>query len=227
MNLLEMLNQVLSQSSFLKKSSFSASADIDDQQMMSIANKTAYEIMNFYHWMELRKPWEIALTNGVPKYPLPADYQSWVPDSSWETDGSRKVDVPVNNAEWYQYKFSSLTSAGIIRARIYGGFIEVIEPFTGGSIQLEYISKWPIQSEDGEYKELFTADTDTFLMDDQLLILGIQGYWQQAKQMPTYGEHIANYMIKMNEAIGRTTGGQTIGGAPMVSRRSPYTKLWV
>ena len=227
MTLLDMLNAVLSQSSFLKKSFFSASADVDDVQMMAIANKTAYEIMNFYDWMELRTVDTITLVSGTTEYDLPADFQSWVPDSAWEEDGSRKVDIPVSNATWYQYKLSSLTSGGTIRARMYGDTLQVIEPFTGGSISYEYITKYPILDAGGTPKELFTSDTDTFLMDDQLLILGIQGYWQQAKMMPTYQEHIANYMVKMNEAIGRTTGGQTIGGITQIGRRSPYTKLWV
>ena len=227
MTLLDMLNAVLSQSSFLRRPFFSASADVDDVQMMAIANKTAYEIMNFYDWMELRTSAEITLVSGTTEYSLPTDFQSWIPDSAWEEDGSRKVDIPVSNAVWYQYKFSSLTSGGTIRARIYGDTLQVVEPFDGGVISFEYISKYPILDVALAPKELFTADSDTFLMDDQLLILGVQAYWQQAKMMPTYQEHIANYMVKMNEAIGRTTGGQTIGGITQIGRRAPYTKTWV
>ena len=79
----------------------------------------------------------------------------------------------------------------------------------------------------GVNKEFFTDDGDTWLLDDQLLILGIQAHWQQAKQMPTYLEHYQNYMSKMNEAISRSNTSQTIGGNPRPMRRDPYTKLWV
>ena len=285
MTLLEMLNQVLMQSSFLKKDSFASNSDPDDLQMMAIANRVAYEILNWYDWGTVRNVAVLDMIEGTNSYSVPDDYQSIVPDSAWETDGSRKVDVPTSDAMWYQYKFSSLTTGGTIRARFYGDRIEVIEPFNGGSFTYEYISKYAIaggyvdkpdgnQGEwsidlspphigyywDEEYwntvvwaapienppdtpvgsfwdqdywgvaqylKAFFTADSDQWLLDDQLLILGIQAHWQQAKQMPSYMEHMANYMTKMAEAVGRSNAGQTIGGAPRLMRRDPYTKLWV
>ena len=288
MTILEILNQVLAQSSFLKKDSFESDSDPDDQQMMAIANRVAYEIFNFYDWGVLRNVTTLKLVEGQTTYDVPDDYQSYVPDSAWETDGSRKVDIPVDDAEWYQYKFSSLTSGGTIRARFYGRTIEVIEPFNGGSFTYEYVSRFPIKSGttssdplmpwgewavgalppepdspwwdkhqwntvdwasitspnppdsptgslwDTDYwglpvasKEFFTKDNDVWLLDDQLLVLGIQAHWKQAKQMPNYMENMANYMVKMAEAIGRSNAGQTIGGAPSLIRRDPYTKLWV
>jgi hypothetical protein len=259
MTILEILNQVLMQSSFLKKDSFSSDSDPDDLQMMAIANRVAYEIFNFYDWGTLRNVAVLDMIEGQNSYDVPPDYQSIVPDSAWETDGSRKVDLPASDAAWYQYKFSSLTTGGTIRARFYGDRIEVIEPFNGGSFTFEYVSKYPITSayvpkadggegtwsidlsppqigylwdEDywsitGAPKEFFSEDSDAWRLDDQLLILGIQAHWMQAKLMPQYMEHMANYRSKMAEAIGRSNAGQTIGGAPALMRRDPYTKLWV
>ena len=262
MTLLEILNNVLMQSSFLPKDSFAANADPDDQQMMAIANRVAYEIFNWYDWGIIRNVAVLDLVVGQNSYPVPADYQSIIPDSAWETDGSRKVDIPTSDAMWYQYKFSSLTTAGTIRARFYGDRIEINEPFAGGSFTYEYISKYPIRagfdvgipaaaeaewsippaspaSEIGSYwdtdywavvgarKEFFTADSDTWLLDDILLTLGIQAHWQQAKQMPSYAEHMMNYRTKMAEAIGRSNAAQTLGGTTGRMRRDPYTKLWV
>jgi len=259
MTLLQILNNVLMQSSFLKKSTFTNNPDPDDEQMVAIANRVAYEIFNFYDWGGLRNVAILNMVEGQRVYDVPEDYQSIVPDSAWETDGSRKVDIPTSDSMWYQYKFSSLTTGGTIRARFYSDQIEVIEPFNGGSFTYEYVSKYPIRSTfdvgidaalEGEWannqasvigsfwdedywgvtglqKEFFTEDSDTWLLDDQLLILGIQAHWKQAKQMAGYMENMANYMTKMAEAIGRSNAGQTIGGAPRFMRRDPYTKLWV
>lgn len=227
MDLNAILNNVLTQSGFLERSNFTAGFDPDDKQMISIANRVAYEIMNFYNWNSMRVPATISLVAGQNSYDLPADYQSFIPDSAWETDGSRKVDVPIPDGEWYQYKFSSLTSGGVIRARFYGNKLEVSEPFNGGEISYEYISKYPIRDFNDNPKEFFTNDQDTWVLDDQLLILGIQAHWQQAKLMPSYMDHMANYMTKLNEAISRENQGQTIGGVPKMGRRDPYTKLWV
>ena len=226
-----MLNQVLSQSGFLEKGTFTNSADPDDKQMVSIANRVAYEIMNYYDWNELRKTFILQLETGKDRYPLPNDWQSLVPDSSWESDGSRPAEIPVSNSSWYMYKFTAFSDGGIFRANIYGNEIEVYDSEGGSSISMAYITSMPILSSEGEAKELFTNDTDTWILDDQLLILGIQAHWQQAKLMPTYGEHFTNYMRKMGEAIARSTGGRIIGGSlsdrDWLLRRSPYTPLYL
>lgn len=223
----DILNNVLAESGFLKRDQFFGSPDPDDIQMGAIANRVAYEIFNFYDWNQIRKSDTILLQVGQELYDLPADYQSFVPDSAWETDGSRKVDVPVSDQEWYQYRYSSLTSGGVIRARFMGDKLFVVEPFAGGSISFSYVSKYVIKADTGNLQEFFTNDLDTWLLDDQVLTLGIQAHWQQTKMMPTYKEHMGNYMIKMNEAISRANSGSTIGGIPSPIRKAPYTKLWV
>jgi hypothetical protein len=229
MNIKEMLNNVLAQSGFLERSQFFGSADPDDKQMTAIANRVGIEIMNFYEWNELRFPYEIDLIEGQTEYALPFDMKWIVSDSSWETDGSRRVDNQISNNVWYQYKFSSLTSGGVIRAKQYGKTLQVIDPFAGGRITFEYISNG-YATDDATVpnpKTAFTLDTDLWTLDDQLLVLGIQAHWQQTKLMPGYQEHYMNYMRKMNEAIGRDGVSNTIGGGIQQTRRSPYTKLWV
>ncbi len=223
-----MINQVLLQSGFLERGAFTGSADPDDKQMVAIANRAAYEIMNYWKWPELRTSFQVDLNTGQNRYQLPQDYQDLVPDSAWQKDGSRPVEFPVPDGRWFMYKFSTWSDGGTLRVRKYGNEIEVHDPATGEAIQFEYISKWPIQDAQGVRKELFTADDDTFLLDDQLLILGIQAHWQQAKLMPSYAEHFGNYMRKMAEAIGRANAGKTIGGAKSTrpNRGAPHYPLY-
>ena len=228
MELLQILNNVLTQSGFLEKASFSNNADPDDKQMMSIANRVVYEIFNFYDWSAMRQPYTFTMVTGQTQYQLPADYQSIVPDSAWETDGSRKVDLPVPNGRWYLYKFSAFSDGGTLRARFYADKIEIYDAEGGEEFSIEYITKFAVKQSNGDLVEFFTNDLDTWILDDQLLILGIQAHWQQAKLMPSAPEHFSNYYKKMAEAIGRDAGGQTIGGVGgLYGNRSPYTKLYL
>jgi hypothetical protein len=228
MTLKDILNAVLTQSTFLPRAAFFTSTDPDDVQMTSISNRVAYEIFNFYNWGKLRTTYTVTQLDGINRYKMPDDFQMMVPDSGWETDGSRKVDIPVPDGRWYMYKFSTLSSAGTIRARFYGDYIELREPEAGEEFSFEYISKWPIAASNGTRKEFFTADDDVFVLDDQLLVLGVQAHWQQAKRMPNFVEYMQNYKQKMNEAIARSAGGQTIGGPTIYGtmRRPPYYPLW-
>ena len=229
MTIKDILNNVLAQSGFLEKGSFFNSADPDDKQMVAISNRVAYEIMNFYPWNELRSTFQIDMQTDQNRYVLPADYQSLIANSAWETDGSRIVEWPVPDRRWFMYKFTTFSDGGTIRVRKYGNEIEVHDPEGGESFTFEYVSKWVAKTAEGERTEFFTNDTDEFLLDDQMLVLGVQAHWQQAKLMPSYQEHNQNYRAKMNEAIGRSNGSRTIGGnvfGRWQNTNAPYYPLY-
>lgn len=223
----DIINGVLSQSGFLKRPQIFNSNDPDDIQMGAIANRVALEITGYYEWEELRKSIEIPMNSGQTIYDLPTDVKSIVGDSSWETDGSRMVMSDVSDNEWYQYKFSSLTTAGVIRGRKVGDTFEVIDPINSSSISMEYVTDYFATSLVNIPLEEFSSDTDMFLLDDQVLSLGIQAHWMQTKLMPQYAEMFINYKQKMGEAVGRNGVRNTIGGPIQQTRRSPYTKTWV
>lgn len=232
MTLRDMLNEVLSQSGFHKKAAFTSSSDPDDAQMVSIANRVAVEILGFYNWSPLRQTTTITMTEtgGVPdnRYNLPANFYSFVPDSVWELEGNRQVELPVPEGRWFMYKYTAFSDGGRIRARLYGNQIEVHDPKVGEDFQLEYIVSQPITDSGGTPQATFINDTDLWLLDDQLLTLGIQAHWAQTKLLPQYEQWYANYLAKMNQEIGRDAGGRTIGG-PFPSwsnRRDPYYPLW-
>ena len=233
MTLSEILNEVLSQSGFLIKGTFTNSPDPDDRQMVSIANRVLYEIVNWYDWSVLRKTHtvNIVVDQDSNRFRLPNDFQSFVPDSAWEEDGSRKVEYPVPNGRWFMYKFTPFSDGGTIRVRQYGNELEIHDPVEGESFKLEYISNAPVVSSEQIPKVKFDDDNDEFLIDDQVLILGIQAHWMQTKMMPQFQQHFQNYMNKMAEAVGRDSGGSTIGGVgggyEWSRRRYPYTPLYL
>ena len=153
MILKDMLNQVLLQSGFLERGGFTGSSDVDDKQMVAIANRAAIEIMNFWTWPELRTSFNIPLNTGQNRYTLPADYQDLVPNSAWETNGERIVDFPVPDNLWFMYKFTDWSDGGTLRVRKYGNEIEVHDPTSGEAFDIEYISKcrcWALRLEISE-----------------------------------------------------------------------------
>lgn len=232
MNLKEMLNAVLEESSYLSRDTFVNSPNVDDRQMVAIANRVVREIRDYYDWSALLDTFTIdpssTPTGKDGRWALPDDYDSIVADSAWETDGSRKVDLPVPRGRWFMYKFSTLTDAGRMRCRLYDKEIEIHEPSENLPFSLEYRSLHSVTDESlpSGRKELFTSDNDGYVLDDSLIILGTQGWWARNKMMPQAETWMADYKSKLQEAVGRDNSGQTIGGSPTVDRRAPYYPLY-
>ena len=227
MDLVGILNAVLGEAGFLERTSFTDSADPDDKQMVAIANRVMEDIRTFYDWSALVKTFHVDVQTGQTVYPLPEDYYSLVSDSAWETNGSRKVDLPVPRNRWFVYKFSSLTDAGTVRARLYGDSIEIHEPSVTTGFDLEYVTRYLVESSDGTPKATFTKDTDVFLLEDDLLIKGVLARWGRTKMMPMAPDWDREYKQELTYQVGRDNSGQTIGGTgTRIDRRSPYYPLW-
>jgi hypothetical protein len=229
MDFKDILNAVLGESGFIQKDAFAQSNDPDDKQMITIANRVASDIVNWCNWSSLRKQDTITMTSETT-YPLPSDFQTLVPDSVWETDGSRRVELPVPENRWFMYKFSTFSDGGTLRARIYGKNIELYDTQPGEEFAYEYVSNSAITDSEGVPKPKFTADTDLFVLDDNALIKGIQAKWAKAKMMPQANDWYGDFQRELANAKGRDTGGRTIGGATgtsdWVNSRQPYYPLW-
>lgn len=226
MTLKEILNEVLSGSGFLKREAFVNSTDVDDLQMVSVANLVAEEIRDVFAWMALRKTDSVTLVDGQTTYDLPDDFYYMVPDSPWQ-DGNRAADFLPSDSTYYALKYSSLSGAGTVEARISGGSLIVPQPIADAVVYFEYVSMNPISSNDGtSFKENFTADDDLFLLDQRLFKLGIRAQWAENKDMPQADKWYAKYQRATAESIGHRTGGKIVGGSVKLVNPSPYYPLY-
>lgn len=229
LTLKEILNDVLSQSGFLERAGFISSTDVDDKQMIAIGNRVAIELRDYFNWTKMRKSFTLTMIEGQSRYKLPSDWLSVIPDSAWETNGNRRVELPVADSRWFMYKFTTFSDGGTLRARFYGDEIEVRDVEPGETFTLEYMSSSPIKSADGSLHERWQADSDVWTLDDQLIVLGVQAHWAQTKVFPQAQTWMMNYLQKRNEAVARDTGARTVGGPTGPDRDaygSPYYPLY-
>lgn len=220
MNLRDILNEVLSQSSHIRKANFANSSDVDDVQMVSIANRVADEYRDYFAWPALRVEYSIQIQDGVDRYPMPEDYDGLVPDSVFE-DSDTKVEIPTTDRRWYAYKYGDAPSS-VIHARMYGHEMQVQDPVAGATIRMEYRTKWVVVASNGARKERFTDDTDTFLLDDQVLIRGIQAHWAETKLLPQAAAWGDRYRRILNQNIGQRVGAKTITSGDHRIGNAPY-----
>jgi hypothetical protein len=97
---------------------------------------------------------------------------------------------------------------------------------SGDTVQFYYVTNKVAQDSGGTAKTEFTADDDTFKLDDRLLTLALIYKWKQAKQQD-YAEAMSDYENALFERIGADKGPSIIAvGRPRVPANVGLAYPW-
>lgn len=174
-----------------------------------------------------------------PSYDLPDDFDRFINGTMWDRVDSRPMGN-VSPQVWQEYK------SGLVSAEIYkrwriksdsGQKALFIDPTPSSSqcsytcrdgvqvkvgIAFEYLSKNYATSAAGARQSTFSADTDTFVLDDELLELSIKWRWLNALRQ-SYAEERDEYERQLSIKKSQD------GGAPKIrmdgSSQLPYPNI--
>lgn len=140
-------------------------------------------------------------------YPLPSDWLKQIPQTEWDRTNRWPLMGPKSPQEWQSYKSGVVYAGPRERFRIQGNAIQVSPPPPNGLIfAYEYISSNWVYSATGTGKPYFSADTDTCIYDDSLMVAGLKLRWMQAKgldftfNMQEYGALLSACMAQDKSA---------------------------
>lgn len=188
-----------------------ASTDRTSLELVNTVNTAALQILDDYDWQRLIRTATIAGDGIATAFPLPSDYSRMVKDASlvgpnWRFYPAQQmqdfnhwlelIDYPV--ATWQQ------------RWMVFGGNLNIM-PVLPAAMPLSYgyISTSIV---DGADPSAFTADTDNFVLDDELLRLAIIWNWKDAKGFD-FSADLAKYQERLEKQRFRDVGSrQTIIG---------------
>lgn len=178
-------------------------------EMADLADEVAKDIMRAQDWRALTKVATITGT-GAENYALPADFDRMIL--------SAEVDDPatwfwgyepfVNVNEWMRFRsgtFSLISPGGWI---IIGGELQFY-PAPSGNAEYPYISNLVARSNADAEQSGFLADTDTFVLDERLLTLGLIWRWLSQKGLD-YSEALATYETALAQAQARDKGARIL-----------------
>lgn len=228
MNLREILSAVLGESGYLVPDSFFGSTSPDDLQMCYLANRASSFLREKGFQRLSSGRYTITLTSATD-YTLPSDYLEIVPDTAMINGRLDAVNLPTDPETWAFLKSQNSTSSYTVYARIIDNELNVHAPTVGAIFAFEYIKNTPILATDGTtYKQRFTADTDNWLLDDDLLILEVKWRFMQAKGLEGWQVAATESSQYRNSVMARDKTARTLGG----SYRDPWlpepnTRLWV
>ena len=124
----------------------------------------------------------------------------------WDRTDRLIVQGPLSDEEWQTRKALTLSGPRYCW-RIRGGKM-LINPIPAAShtFAFEYASKYWILGIDGTtYKQYFTLDTDTILLPEDLVLMGLRWRWKKEKGFD-YAEDFRTYEMQVKDALGRDGG---------------------
>lgn len=119
-------------------------------------------------------------------YSLPPDFESITNRTQWDKTKHWEALGPEDPQQWQWLKSGYISTGPRIRWRILDNQFQVWPPMnTNEYLGWEYKSKGWARSATGEVKNSFTADTDTTVYDDRLMVLGTKLKYFQVKNFDT------------------------------------------
>jgi hypothetical protein len=117
----------------------------------------------------------IQLTFAKTKYAFPADYQRIVDRTQWDKSKHWEMLGPESPQQWQWLKSGYIATGPRIRWRILGNTFQIWPGVsTSEYLGFEYVSKYWVTDAGGTAKSSFTADADTCVFDDRLMVAGLK-----------------------------------------------------
>jgi hypothetical protein len=123
----------------------------------------------------------VALSFGKTKYALPSDYDAIIDRTQYDKSKRWAMIGPETAQQWQFLKSSYISTGPRLRWRIMGGYFQIWPAIaTPEYLGFEYFSNGWVTA-GSTPKQSFTADSDTCIFPDRLMILGLKLKYKEAK----------------------------------------------
>lgn len=147
-------------------------------------------------------------------YPLPPDWLKQIPQTEWDRTNRWPLLGPKSPQEWQSYKSGIVYAGPRERFRIQDNAFQVNPPPPQTlTFAYEYISSYYVLAQDGTPKGKFTADNDTCIFDDSLMVAGLKLRWLNAKGLPN-GQESGEYAALLNGIKAQDKSAPKLSMAP-------------
>lgn len=145
----------------------------------------------------------------------PTNFKRAIPGTFWNRSTNRQIGGPLSEEEWALANGDSVTS--MIQQYVmfrYDGLHIFPVPTVADTISYDYVFNTPVLAADGvTYKANFSVDTDTYVLDEELLTLGVVWRYLKTKGRD-YAEAMRDYEFALSaEAVMQRTP-RTLSIAP-------------
>jgi len=158
-----------------------------------------------------------SLSFSQNEYTMPSDWDRQIDRTHWDKTQHWEMLGPETAQQWEWLTSGYISSGPRVRYRIFGSYFQIWPPQgTSHTLGFEYISNAWAASSGGAAQSSFTADTDTCLFPDRLMVLGLKRKYFQVKGFhPIYD---ADYTMQLGIAKSNDAGSPTLSMSPTISQ---------
>jgi hypothetical protein len=150
------------------------------------------------------------------QYSMPADFDRLINRTEWDKNNHWELIGPESAQEWQWLKSGYIQTTPRVRFRQLGGYFQIWPPIGAEDLYgFEYISNYWVTDSSGNGKSSFTADDDTCIFKDRLMVLGVKLKYFEIKGFDTTA-FARDYMTQRDAAMSGDAGAPTLS----LSRRN-------
>lgn len=184
MSLLQICKDAADEVGIDRPASIVGNSQSDPQKLLRYAKKVGIHLMKKVAWQILRKEQTFTSILGETQTGiLPADFDRFIPETFWDRSATKLISGPITAEQWQSLKANSY--AGDPKFIYRGGSVLIIPaPSAGNNYALEYVSNQWCQSALGVAQTSWIADTDTGILDEELITLGLKYVYLTDEGLP-------------------------------------------
>lgn len=195
------------------------------REVQEAINEAARQVLNDYDWQALTKTASIAGDGSSTAFPLPTDYFRMTKTTElWSNQAPGWNIVAVEPSQYLALDATTITTWQGYWS-IFGNNLNIMPARASGeTVRFLYINKNFANSSGGTPKASFTADDDTFVLDDRILRLCFIAQWKANKGVDFAADQ-NSYEMALNYAQSRDKGTKIVrgrGGSIMPGTRIAY-----
>jgi hypothetical protein len=209
MALLQVIQDAASQLGLRQPQAVFGSTDLTAQILLRFAQQEGRELAKWTDWQALtvQKTFttlgQVVQTNALPS----DDYDRMAYNAEvWNRTNNQRYTGPTAQRLWQQLQ-NGITGGVTGWWRILGGQLNIYPaPTAGQTLAFEYLSKNWVLSADDDAQDRWMADTDTSLLDEDLMVLGIVWRYRHSRGFPQYAEDMKTYELMKEKVAARDRG---------------------
>lgn len=214
MSLLTIVQGACGQLNLVQPSAVVSATDLQTLQLLALAKASGKEVARRFDWQILMKEGTFstlaAETQVASVTTTFADFARIGNNTMWNRTQNRPVRGPLTDQQWQRRKAATAQVGVEYYFRIRGGALLFTPvPPASDSIYFEYISSKWCQSSLAVAQTTWAADTDTALIDEELLRLDLVWRWLRAKGLD-YAEEFRTFELAANDLFGPDGGKDVV-----------------